>query len=134
MHTRSVERWLHEHTFGQDQKKSGERRTVIVIAITAATMVAEIAAGIAFGSMALLADGLHMGSHASALAVAAFAYYYTRRHAKDARFNYGTGKVNSLAAFASGVMLVLFALVMAGDRPRDQRPLPPHPRRAGALP
>jgi len=56
-----------------------------------------------------------MGSHASALAVAAFAYYYTRRHAKDARFNYGTGKVNSLAAFASGVMLVLFALVMAGE-------------------
>jgi len=104
---------LHDHTFGQDQKKSGERRTVIVIAITAVMMVAEIAGGMVFGSMALLADGLHMGSHASALAVAAFAYYYTRRHARDARFNYGTGKVNSLAAFASGVMLVLFALVMA---------------------
>lgn len=113
MHTRSIEQWLHDHTFGQDQKKSGERRTVIVIAITAVMMVAEIAGGMVFGSMALLADGLHMGSHASALAVAAFAYYYTRRHARDARFNYGTGKVNSLAAFASGVMLVLFALVMA---------------------
>jgi len=115
LHTRSIDQWLHDHTFGQDEKKTGERRTVIVIVITAVTMVAEIAAGMAFGSMALLADGLHMGSHASALAVAAFAYFYTRRHAKDARFNYGTGKVNSLAAFASGVMLVLFALVMAAE-------------------
>lgn len=115
MHTESIERWLHDHTFGQDEKKSGERRTLIVIVITAVTMVVEIAAGIAFGSMALLADGLHMGSHASALAISAFAYYYTRRHAKDARFNFGTGKVNSLAAFASAVMLVLFALVMVWE-------------------
>lgn len=115
MHTESIEGWLHSHTFGQDQKKSGERRTLIVIVITAVTMVVEIAAGIAFGSMALLADGLHMGSHASALAISAFAYYYTRRRAKDARFNFGTGKVNSLAAFASAVMLVLFALVMAWE-------------------
>ena len=115
MHTESIEHWLHDHTFGQDRKVSGERRTLIVIVITAATMVAEIAAGIAFGSMALLADGLHMGSHASALAISAFAYYYTRRRARDARFNFGTGKVNSLAAFASAVMLVVFALVMAGQ-------------------
>ena len=115
MHTRSIERWLHEHTFGQDEKKLGERRTLIVIAITAVTMAAEISAGIVFGSMALLADGLHMGSHALALAIAAFAYWYTRRHAKDARFNYGTGKVNSLAAFASAVTLALFALVMAAE-------------------
>ncbi len=104
---------MHDHTFGQERKKAAERRTLIVIVITALTMTIEIAAGIAFGSMALLADGLHMGSHASALAVSAFAYFYTRRHAKDARFNFGTGKVNSLAAFASAVMLVLFALVMA---------------------
>jgi cation diffusion facilitator family transporter len=104
---------MHDHTFGQDRKKSAERRTLIVIVITALTMTVEIAAGIAFRSMALLADGLHMGSHASALAISAFAYFYTRRHAKDARFNFGTGKVNSLAAFASAVTLVLFALVMA---------------------
>lgn len=115
MHTESIEGWLHSHTFGQDKKKSGERKTLIVIFITAITMAVEIAAGIAFGSMALLADGLHMGSHASALAISAFAYYYTRRHAKDARFNFGTGKVNSLAAFASAVMLVIFAIVMAGE-------------------
>jgi len=106
---------MHDHTFGQDEKRSAERRTLIVIAITMVTMSVEIAAGIAFGSMALLADGLHMGSHASALAVSAFAYYYARRHARDARFNFGTGKVSSLAGFASAVMLVLFALVMAWE-------------------
>jgi len=113
VHTESIEHWLHDHTFGQDRKVSGERRTLTVIAITAVTMAGEIAAGIAFGSMALLADGLHMGSHASALAISAFAYYYTRRRAKDARFNFGTGKVNSLAAFASAMLLVVFALLMA---------------------
>ncbi|MHB1012468.1 MAG: CDF family Co(II)/Ni(II) efflux transporter DmeF [Desulfobacteria bacterium] len=115
MHTESIERWVHDHTFGQDRKKSAEHRTLIVIAITLVTMAVEIAAGIAFGSMALLADGLHMGSHASALAISAFAYYYTRRHAKDARFNFGTGKVSSLAGFAGAVTLVLFALVMAWE-------------------
>jgi cation diffusion facilitator family transporter len=78
-------------------------------------MIVEIGAGIAFGSMALLADGLHMGSHASALAISVFAYRYTRIHAKDARFNFGTGKVSSLAAFASATMLALFALVMAWE-------------------
>lgn len=115
MHTESIERWVHDHTFGQDRKKSAEHRTLIVIAITLVTMAVEIAAGIAFGSMALLADGLHMGSHASALTISVFAYYYTRRHAKDAQFNFGTGKVSSLAGFASAVMLVLFALVMAWE-------------------
>ena len=115
MHTTSIERWLHDHTFGQDRKKSGERRTLIVIVITAVTMVVEIIAGSIFGSMALLADGLHMGSHASALVISAFAYYYTRRRAADARFNFGTGKVNSLAAFASAVILALFALVMVWE-------------------
>jgi cation diffusion facilitator family transporter len=115
MHTESIERWVHDHTFGQDRKKSAERRTLIVIVITLVTMTVEVAAGIAFGSMALLADGLHMGSHASALAISVFAYRYTRTHAKDARFNFGTGKVNSLAAFASATMLALFALVMAWE-------------------
>jgi cation diffusion facilitator family transporter len=115
MHTESIERWVHDHTFGQDRKKSAEHRTLIVIVITLVTMTVEIAAGIAFGSMALLADGLHMGSHASALAISVFAYRYTRTHAKDARFNFGTGKVNSLAAFASATMLALFALAMVWE-------------------
>ena len=115
MHTESIERWVHDHTFGQDRKKSAEHRTRIVTGITLVAMTVEITAGIAFGSMALLADGLHMGSHASALAISVFAYRYTRTHAKDARFNFGTGKVNSLAAFASATMLALFALIMAWE-------------------
>ena len=115
MHTESVERWVHDHTFGQDEKRSAERRTLIVSVVTVLTMFVEIGAGIAFGSMALLADGLHMGSHASALAISVFAYRYTRTHATDARFNFGTGKVNSLAAFTSATMLALFALAMAWE-------------------
>ena len=113
MHNESIDRWIHDHTFGQDQATDGERRTIIVIAITALVMVVEIASGFLSGSMALLADGLHMGSHATALTITAFAYYYTRRHARDKRFNFGTGKINSLAGFASAILLVVFALVMA---------------------
>jgi cation diffusion facilitator family transporter len=115
MHTESIERWVHDHTFGQDRKKSAEKRTLIVSIVTVLTMIVEIVAGLAFGSMALLADGLHMGSHASALAISLFAYRYTRAHARDARFNFGTGKVNSLAAFASASMLALIALAMAWE-------------------
>jgi cation diffusion facilitator family transporter len=115
MHTESVERWVHDHTFGQDEKRSAESRTLIVSVVTLLTMVVEIGAGLAFGSMALLADGLHMGSHASALGISVLAYRYTRTHAKDTSFNFGTGKVNSLAGFASAVMLSLFALAMAWE-------------------
>ena len=115
MHTKCFDTWDHDHVFGQDVKKAGEHRTLIVIGITLVTMVIEIAAGIAFGSMALLADGFHMASHASALTISAFAYYYTRRHARDKRFNFGTGKVNSLAGFASAVILAIFALIMAWE-------------------
>ncbi len=113
MHNETIEHWVHDHIFGQDAKKSGERRTLIVIGVTVAMMALEIAAGLVFRSMALLADGLHMASHASALTISAFAYYYTRRHARDTRFNFGTGKINSLAAFASAVLVVVFALIMA---------------------
>ena len=106
---------IHDHTFGQDRVRPGERRTLIVILVTALTMVLEISAGALYGSMALLADGLHMGSHALALGITALAYLYTRRHASDQRFTFGTGKVNSLAAFASAVLLLVFALVMAWE-------------------
>jgi cation diffusion facilitator family transporter len=112
MHTESVDRWVHDHTFGQDRRKSAERRTLAVSVVTVLTMIVEVGAGIAFGSMALLADGLHMGSHASALAISVFAYRYTRTHATDARFNFGTGKVNSLAGFTSATILALIALAM----------------------
>src|SRR5512134_2390637 len=115
MHTESIDRWVHDHTFGQDRKRSAEKRTLTVSIVTVVTMIVEIVSGIVFGSMALLADGLHMGSHASALAISVFAYYYTRTHADDSRFNFGTGKVNSLAAFASATMLALIALAMAWE-------------------
>jgi len=78
-------------------------------------MVVEIAAGIAFGSMALLADGLHMASHAVALGINAFAYVYARRHAHDQRFSFGTGKVNALGGFSGAVLLAVFALMMAAE-------------------
>jgi cation diffusion facilitator family transporter len=112
MHTSSLDHWTHEHTFGQTQVRRGERRTLIVVALTAMTMVVEIAAGTAFGSMALLADGLHMASHATALGIAVFAYAYTRRFAADPRYSFGTGKVNALAGLTSAVFLALFAAGM----------------------
>lgn len=107
--------WQHDHTFGQDRRKPGELRTFVVVLLTAATMILEITAGIVFGSMALLADGLHMASHATALAISLFAYIYARRNAHNDRFCFGTGKVNSLAGFTGAVLLALFALVMAWE-------------------
>lgn len=103
----------HSHTFGQDRKRPGENRTFIVIVVTAAMMVVEIATGMLFGSMALLADGLHMASHAAALSINAFAYVYARRHADDRRFSFGTGKVNALGGFSGAVLLAVFAVMMA---------------------
>lgn len=113
MHQRNIARWRHDHTFGQDQKRSGETRTLIVVVLTLAMMVWEIAAGWLYGSMALLADGLHMGSHATALGIAVFAYAYARRNADSARFSFGTGKVNALGGFTGAVLLAGFALFMA---------------------
>ncbi|MFO7715279.1 CDF family Co(II)/Ni(II) efflux transporter DmeF [Desulfosarcina sp.] len=105
--------WNHSHSFGQDQKRPGESRTIIVIAVTAVMMVVELAAGILFGSMALLADGLHMASHAAALSINVLAYIYARRHAHNARFSFGTGKVNALGGFSGAVLLAVFAVMMA---------------------
>jgi cation diffusion facilitator family transporter len=107
--------WQHGHGFGQDQKRPGEVRTIIVIGITGTMMVVEIAAGILFGSMALLADGLHMTSHAVALSINVFAYIYARRHAHDERYTFGTGKVNSLGGFTGAILLAFFALIMAWE-------------------
>ncbi len=107
--------WEHGHGFGQDQKRPGEVRTIIVIAITGTMMVVEISTGILFGSMALLADGLHMASHAVALSINVFAYIYARRHANDERYTFGTGKVNALGGFTGAILLAFFALVMAWE-------------------
>jgi cation diffusion facilitator family transporter len=102
----------HSHSFGQERPRDGERRTIAVIAITATMMVVEVLTGIAYGSMALLADGLHMASHTAALGLAAFAYIYARKRAHDGRYSFGTGKVNALAAFTGAITLALFALIM----------------------
>lgn len=104
--------WTHDHVFGQDERKGGEARTVRVILLTAFMMVVEIAAGIVYGSMALLADGLHMASHTAALGISVFAYVYARKHARDERFSFGTGKVNSLGGFTGAILLAVFALLM----------------------
>jgi cation diffusion facilitator family transporter len=113
MHADNLHRWQHDHRFGQDRRRPGEARTLIVIAITAAMMLVEIAAGIVDGSMALLADGLHMASHAVALGITAFAYRYARVNAASPQYSFGTGKVNALGGFTGALLLAMFALLMA---------------------
>lgn len=115
MHRHSTDTWRHDHSFGQENPKAGEQRTAIVIVITASMMIIEIVGGIVFGSMALLADGLHMASHAVALSVALMGYIFARRYANDERFSFGTGKANALAAFTSAVLLGVFAALMAWE-------------------
>jgi cation diffusion facilitator family transporter len=115
MDNENIAPWQHDHVFGQDKKKAGERRTLLVVLLTAVMMVVELIAGIAYGSMALLADGLHMASHTAALGIALFAYIYSRKHSSNALFSFGTGKVNSLAGFGSAVLLAGFALVMVSE-------------------
>ncbi len=95
-----------------DQSRNAGR-TRLVLILTVIMMVAEIAAGSIFGSMALLADGWHMATHAAVLAVAVFAYSYARRHAANAAYTFGTGKVGDLAAFTSAILLGVVALLMA---------------------
>ncbi|WP_068636406.1 CDF family Co(II)/Ni(II) efflux transporter DmeF [Thauera butanivorans] len=105
----------HEHVFlGRDHHRN-ERRVWLVIALTAAMMVAEIVAGTIYGSMALVADGWHMSTHAGALLITALAYSYARRHARNARFTFGTGKLGDLAGFASAVVLALVALLVGWE-------------------
>jgi cation diffusion facilitator family transporter len=101
--------YLHEH------HDRNARRTQWVVALTAVMMVGEIVAGYLTGSMALLADGFHMATHAGALGVAAIAYRYARRHAYDPRYSFGTGKVGDLAGFASALILAVFAIGIAGE-------------------
>jgi len=113
VHTHEVNDRTHDHVFNQHEQRAGEARTIAIVVLTAVMMVIEIAAGVIFGSMALLADGLHMASHATALGIAVLAYVVSRRLAADPRFAFGVGKINSLAGFASAVLLMGFALFMA---------------------
>ncbi|MDB5488807.1 MAG: hypothetical protein JWQ58_2522 [Reyranella sp.] len=105
----------HEHVFLGSSHDQNARRTLWVVALTAAMMVGEIVAGYLTGSMALLADGFHMATHAGALTAAAVAYAYAKRHAANRRFSFGTGKVGDLAGFASAMVLGLVALGIAGE-------------------
>jgi cation diffusion facilitator family transporter len=110
MHSGSIERFQHRHTFLGAEHDRHERRTWLVVGLTAAMMAAEIIGGSLFGSMALLADGWHMATHASALAIAALAYSFARRRADDPRFSFGTGKLGELSGFASALILAMIAL------------------------
>jgi cation diffusion facilitator family transporter len=112
MHSHTLHQWQHTHHFTQDDRQS-ERRTQIVIGLTFTMMILEIAAGLMFGSMALLADGWHMATHVAALSITAIAYWYARRHTDNPRYSFGTGKVGVLGGFASAIALAVVALVMA---------------------
>ena len=109
------ESWFETHNFLGHQHDRHERRTWMVVALTAVTMVVEIVAGSWFNSMALLADGWHMATHAGAMGLAALAYRFARRHARNPRFTFGTGKVGDLAAYSSGVILAVAALMIAWE-------------------
>jgi cation diffusion facilitator family transporter len=114
MHRTEQTRFHHSHDFVHDFSRA-ERRTRVVIGITVAMMLLEITAGILSNSMALLADGWHMSTHAIAFVMAAIAYHFTRRHASDARFSFGTGKIGVLGGYSSAIVLSMIALAMAGE-------------------
>jgi len=118
MHTKDISTWRHAHLFHAGNQRA-ERRTWVVVWITLAMMTAEIVAGVLCHSMALLADGWHMGTHAGALGIAALAYVLARRHAADTRYAFGTWKIEILGGFASAVLLGAVAVgmvYMSADR------------------
>lgn len=108
-----LESLAHDHVFLGSGHDANARRTLWVVVLTAVMMVGEIVAGMTFNSMALLADGFHMATHAGALGIAAVAYAYAKRHVNNRRYTFGTGKVGDLAGFASALVLGLVALGIA---------------------
>ncbi len=126
MHTENLSKWLHDHVFDTGNE-TAERSTRVVMWITAATMVVEIAAGWWYNSMALLADGWHMSSHAVAIGLSAMAYSSARRYAKDTSFAFGTWKIEILGGFASAIFLLGVAVTMlVGSVERIFSPRPIH--------
>jgi cation diffusion facilitator family transporter len=123
MHARKLTLLEHEHDFSVINKK-GERRTKQVLVLTFLTMILEIAAGFLFGSMALLADGWHMGTHVAAFMIAIIAYRYSRVHAHDQTFAFSSGKVTVLGGYTSSVVLGVVALIMLIES--GQRIIHPH--------
>jgi cation diffusion facilitator family transporter len=117
----------HEHVFLGDGHDKNERKTWAVIALCSAMMVVEIVGGSIFGSLALVADGLHMSTHASAMLIAALAYTFARKHARDRRFVFGTGKLGDLAGFTSAIILAMIALLIGYEAvSRFLAPVPIH--------
>lgn len=112
MHSHSIDDFRHSHVFLGEAHDRNERKTWGVIAICTVMMVAEIVGGLWFGSVALIADGLHMSTHAGALLIAALAYTYSRRYVNDSRLTFGTGKFGDLAAFTSAIALAMIALLI----------------------
>jgi cation diffusion facilitator family transporter len=111
-HEHSIDPFRHDHIYLGEHHERNERKTWAVIALCGAMMVAEIVGGLFFGSMALIADGMHMSTHAGALLIAAWAYTYARRHALDRRFAFGTGKLGELAAYSSALILAMIAILI----------------------
>lgn len=114
MHTINPSQWQHDHRFDEGNPLA-ERNTRLAVSLTALMMVVEIIGGLQFNSMALLADGWHMGTHVIALGITAFAYGYARRHANDRRFTFGTWKVGVLGGYTSAIILGLIAAYMAWE-------------------
>ncbi len=130
MHTEHISDWIHDHVF-DSSNQAAEKSTRVVMWITAAMMVVEITAGWWYNSMALLADGWHMSSHAVAIGLSAFAYSAARRYARDPRFAFGTWKIEILGGFASAVFLLGVAGVMVfGSIERLLDPQPIHYKEA----
>ena len=113
MHSDSLDHLTHQHAFLGERHHESERRTWLVVALTFTMMVVEITGGTLFGSLALVADGWHMSTHAAALTISATAYRYARRHAANPRFAFGTGKLGDLAGYTSAVVLGMIALLIA---------------------
>src|SRR6202166_2633984 len=105
----------HHHVFLGDDHERAERRTWAVIVLCSAMMIAEIIGGALFGSLALIADGLHMSTHAGALLLAALAYRYARKYANDRNFTCGTGKFGDLAGYSSAIVLAMIALLIGSE-------------------
>jgi cation diffusion facilitator family transporter len=119
--------FLHSHVFLGEEHQQSERKTWAVIWLCGAMMIAEIVGGLLFGSIALVADGMHMSTHAGALLLAALAYGYARRHADDRGFTFGTGKLGDLAGFASAIILAMIALLIGYESiSRIFAPVPIH--------
>lgn len=114
MHTHTLHKWQHQHRSHSENHRA-ERNTRRVMWLTLVMMVVEIATGWISGSMALLADGWHMGTHFFALGITAFAYHFSRKHAADPSYSFGTGKVDVLGGFTSAIVLAVVALLMVAE-------------------